>query len=60
MNIPRKYLLLTAVILLFALIWSRLRIVIFVPLSLGQAILLFAILAIGLFLLIDHLFNRSR
>ncbi|MCA9968266.1 MAG: hypothetical protein KC423_28670 [Anaerolineales bacterium] len=59
MRIPRKYIGLLAVIILFALIWSRLRIAIVIPLSLGQAILLFAVLAFVIFLAIDHLINRS-
>jgi hypothetical protein len=59
MRIPRKYIGLLAVIILFALIWSRLRIMVVIPLSLGQAVLLFAVLAFVIFLAIDHLLNRS-
>ncbi|MCA9999368.1 MAG: hypothetical protein KDE56_26580 [Anaerolineales bacterium] len=59
MRIPRKYIGLLAVIILFALVWSRLHIAIVIPLSLGQAILLFTILAFVIFLAIDHLINRS-
>lgn len=59
MRIPRKYIGLLAIILLFALIWSRLRIMVVIPLSLGQAVLLFAVMAFVIFLAIDHLINRS-
>lgn len=58
-QIPRKYIFLLIVIILFALIWSKLRIVVFVGLSLWQAILLFGGTAVILFLIIDHLINRS-
>jgi hypothetical protein len=60
MNISRKYLFLAVVIILFALIWSKLRIVVFVGLSLGQAVLIFGVTAVVLFFIIDHLINRSR
>lgn len=60
MNIPRKYIFLAIVIILFALIWSKLRIVVFVGLSLWQAILIFSVTAVVLFFIIDHLINRSR
>lgn len=59
-RIPRKYIFLAAVIVLFAFIWSKLRIVVFVGLSLWQAIVIFSIVAIVLFLVIDHLINRTR
>ncbi len=58
-QIPRKYIFLLVVIVLFALIWSKLRIVVFVGLSLWQAILLFGGTAVILFLIIDHLINKS-
>jgi hypothetical protein len=60
MNIPRKYIFLAVVIILFALIWSKLRIVLFINLSLGQAVLIFGVTAVVLFLVIDHLINHSR
>ena len=49
-----------AVLIAFWLIWSRLRIVVWVQASFWQILLLFAILAIVLFLGIDHLLNRQR
>jgi hypothetical protein len=56
----RKFILLTVIIILFALVWSKLRIVVFVGLSLFQAVLIFGVTAVVLFLIIDHLINRSR
>lgn len=58
-GIPRKYILLIVIIVLFTLIWSKLRIVVIVGLSLWQAVLLFSIAAFVLFLVIDHLINKS-
>lgn len=49
-----------AILIAFWLIWSRLRIIVFVQASFWQILLLFAILAVALFIGIDHLFNRSR
>lgn len=49
-----------ATLIAFWLIWSRLRIIVFVQASFWQILLLFAILAVALFLGIDHLLNRSR
>ncbi|MEM7116070.1 MAG: hypothetical protein AAF614_26755 [Chloroflexota bacterium] len=57
---PRKYILTAVIVVLAALIWSRLRIVVWVPLSLGQAILVFGVLALVIFLAVDHFINRSR
>ena len=59
MKIPRKFILLAVVVVLFALVWSKLRIVLFIPLSLGQAVLAFGFIALVLFLLIDHWINRN-
>ena len=58
-KVPRKYILLIVVIVLFGLVWSKLRIVLFIPLSLGQAIFWFSLFALLIFLLIDHWINRS-
>lgn len=59
-NLSRKFIFLTVIIILFALVWSKLRIVVFVGLSLWQAVLIFGVTAVVLFLIIDHLINRSR
>jgi hypothetical protein len=49
-----------AVLIAFWLIWSRLRIVVFVQANFTQLLILFGILAVALFLGIDHLLNRRR
>ncbi len=49
-----------AVLIAFWLIWSKLRIVIWVQASFWQLLLLFAVLAVVLYLVIDHLLNRTR
>ncbi len=49
-----------AVLIAFWLIWSRLRIVVWVQATFWQILLLFVVLAVVLFLGIDHLLNRSR
>lgn len=49
-----------AVLIAFWLIWSKLRIVVWVQASFWQILLLFAILAVALFLGIDHLLNHDR
>ena len=56
----RKHIFLIVVIVLFALIWQKLRVVILIPLSPWQAILLFAVLSVVIFLVVDHYLNRSR
>lgn len=49
-----------AVLIAFWLIWSKLRIVVWVQASFWQILILFAVLAVALFLGIDYLLNRSR
>jgi hypothetical protein len=49
-----------AVLVAFWLIWSRLHIVVWVQATFWQILLLFAVLAVAIFLGIDHLFNRTR
>ena len=49
-----------AVVIAFWLIWSKLRIIVFVQASFWQILILFAVLAVALFVGIDHLLNRSR
>jgi hypothetical protein len=59
-KIPRSFLFLFVVVLLLAVIWPKVRIVFFIPLTLWQAVLLFGGGAVVLFLIIDHLINRTR
>ena len=56
----RKHIFLIVVIVLFALVWSRLRFVVFIPLSPLAAIVIFAVLAVVIFLAVDHYLNRTR
>lgn len=59
-RVGRPLILTIAVLIAFWLIWSKLRIVVFVNASFGQILLLFAVLAVVLFLGLDHLLNRDR
>lgn len=59
-RIGRPLILTIAVLIAFWLIWSKLHIVVFVNASFGQILLLFGVLAVVLFLGIDHLLNRNR
>jgi hypothetical protein len=49
-----------AVLIAFWLIWSKLRIVVWVQASFWQLLLLMLVLAVVLFLGIDYLLNRTR
>ncbi len=49
-----------AVVIAFWLIWSKLRIIVFVQADFWQILILFAVLAVALFVGIDHLLNRTR
>jgi len=49
-----------AVLVAFWLIWSRLRIHVWIHLSGWQLLALFAVLALAIFLVLDHLVNRPR
>ena len=61
MNSRARFLLLTiAVLIAFWLIWSRLNFVVFVNASFWQILLVFGVLAVVIFLGLDHLINRSR
>lgn len=56
----RAFLLTIAVLIAFWLIWSRLRFVVWVQADFSQILLLFGVLALVIFLGLDHLINRSR
>jgi hypothetical protein len=49
-----------AVIIAFWLIWSRLHIHVWVHLSGWGLVALFVVLALAIFLVLDHLINRAR
>ncbi|MFZ2487079.1 MAG: hypothetical protein WAZ19_03065 [Anaerolineae bacterium] len=59
-RVGRSLILTIAVLIAFWLIWSKLRIVVFVNASFSQILLLFAVLAVALFLGIDYLLNHDR
>lgn len=60
MRIPRSVIALVVLGVLVALVWSRLRIVLFIPITPLQAFFFFTITAVVLFLLIDHWLNRTK
>ena len=49
-----------AILIAFWLIWSKLRIVVWVQASFWQILLLFVVLAVAIFLGIDWVLNRNR
>ncbi|MCX6030825.1 MAG: hypothetical protein NT169_16215 [Chloroflexi bacterium] len=49
-----------SVVIAFWLIWSRLHIIVWVQASFWQILIVFAVLAVALFLGIDHLLNQTR
>ena len=59
-RVGRSLILTIAVLIAFWLIWSKLRIVVFVNASFSQILPLFAVLAVALFLGIDYLLNHDR
>jgi hypothetical protein len=59
-RVGRSVLLAVAVLIAFWLIWSRLRIIVWVSANFGQMLLLMAVLALVIFLGLDHLINRTR
>ncbi len=59
-RVSRSIIVAIAVLIAFWLIWSKLHIVVWVQASMWQILLLFAVLAVVLFLGLDHLLNRTR
>jgi hypothetical protein len=59
-RIPRSTIFLAVVIVLFLLVWQKVRIVLFVNLTIWQALLIFGGAALVIFLVIDHFLNRRR
>ncbi len=60
MRLGRSVILAAAILIAFWLIWSRLRFFVWVQASLWQLILVMGVIALALFLGLDHLFNRTR
>ncbi len=56
----RPLLVTIAVLIAFWLLWSKLNIVVFVHASFWQLILIFAVVAVVLFLGLDYLINHDR
>jgi hypothetical protein len=56
----RSFALAAAILIAFWLVWSRLRIWVVIRGSFWQILLVMAVIAVVLFLAIDHLLNRSR
>ncbi|MER2599484.1 MAG: hypothetical protein ABTQ73_08190 [Caldilineales bacterium] len=59
-RVGRPLLVTVAVLIAFWLIWSKLRIVVWVHAEFWQILLLFGVLAVAIFLGLDHFFNRSK
>ena len=59
-NYSQRFLIGIAVLVAFWLIWSRLRIHVWVNLSGWQLMVLFAVLVLGIFLVLEHLISRAR
>jgi len=60
MKISRRLLFVIAILLVLAFVLSKVRIVFFVPISLGAALLILGGVVLVLFLALDHLLNRDR
>ncbi len=60
MRLGRSVILAAAILIAFWLIWSRLRFIVWVQASFWQLILVMGVIALVLFLGLDHLFNRTR
>lgn len=59
-RVSRTILLVIAVLIVVSLVWSRLRLIVFIPITLGQALLLFGVGVAVIYLGLDHLLNRDR
>ncbi len=60
MRLGRSVTLAAALLIAFWLIWSRLRFIVWVQASFWQLLLVMGVIALVLFLGLDHLFNRTR
>jgi len=56
----RSLLFTIALVIALYLVWRKVRIVFIVPLTPWQLALLLLVIAVIIFLLLDHLFNRTR
>ena len=58
-RISRQLLLGIAVVVVFALIWQKITIFIRINLSAWSGLAIFGMMVLGVFLALDHLFNRD-
>jgi hypothetical protein len=56
----RSLLFTIALVIALYLVWRKVRIVFIVPLTPWQLALLLLVIAVVIFLLLDHIFNRTR
>ena len=56
----RRLLFIIALVIALYMVWTKVRFVFFVNLEVWQFALLLLVIAVVIFLLLDHLFNRSR
>ncbi len=59
-RVGRSVALAAAILIAFWLVWSRLRFIVFVQATFWQVLLVMLVIALVLFLLLDHLLNRTR
>lgn len=59
-RIPRSVIFYGVVVVLFLLVWQKVRIVFFVNLTLWQGLLLFGGAAVVIFLVAEHFLNKNR
>lgn len=59
-RVSRQVLFAIALLAVFMLVWPKVNIWVRIDVSLWQALFLFAVVVIGIFLVLDHLINRSR
>jgi hypothetical protein len=59
-RVSRTLIVVIAAVLIFALVWPKVRIVFLINLSLWQAMLIFGLAVLVVFLVLDHFLNRSR
>ena len=58
-RVSRQFLLGVSVAIIFALVWQKLNISVFIRLSGWSALAVFGVLVLVLFLALDHLFNKE-
>ncbi len=59
-RVSRTIIAVVAAVLVFALVWPKVHVVFRINLSLWQAMLIFGLAVLVIFLILDHFINRSR